>query len=158
MASRHQKRSRSGKNIASSSAAPTPVFPYIDGSYLKFDSEEEYTRFITKFEKRDILPPHFSTIQYLESSAPAATANMLRESKLLDFLFLKHPHIHPPLIRAFYSNLQKDEDGDLVTPSMVFKFLYLKKTFKQFPHFLEMGKTSQCAYEKAEYYLMNAFS
>lgn len=90
MSRHHQKRSRSGKDVASSS---TPVFPYQDGSYLKFLSQEEYTRFMSKFESRDILPPRFSTTQFLESNALAA--NMLREAILLIFFSL---HIHTFII------------------------------------------------------------
>lgn len=40
---------------------------------------------------------------------------MLKECQLYDFLLLTHPHINTTLVQAFYSNLHKDEDGELVT-------------------------------------------
>ncbi|VFQ90037.1 unnamed protein product [Cuscuta campestris] len=50
-----RKRSRTGKNVASSSAPPPPAHKYLDGSFLWFNDREEATWFSEKFEHREIL-------------------------------------------------------------------------------------------------------
>ncbi|VFQ88346.1 unnamed protein product [Cuscuta campestris] len=54
---RSKSKASKKKSIAEpSSSAPSP-FPYLDGSFLEFGSEEELTRFLTHFAKRPISPP-----------------------------------------------------------------------------------------------------
>lgn len=107
MSSRNSKRARSKQGASSSR------HPYQDGSVLFFESDEELTRFLTKFEKRLILPPRFSTNALVAPFIPAA--NMLRECNLFNFLLLTHPYYNISLVEAFYSNLHKDDEGELVT-------------------------------------------
>ncbi|VFQ93306.1 unnamed protein product [Cuscuta campestris] len=47
------KASKKKTNVEATSSAPQP-FPYLDGSFLEFGSEEELTRFLSHFAKRPI--------------------------------------------------------------------------------------------------------
>ncbi|VFQ80674.1 unnamed protein product [Cuscuta campestris] len=112
----HQrKRSRTGKNVASSSAPPPPAHKYLDGSFLWFNDREEAARFSEKFEHREILPPQFSTGRFIHSSIPRQARVILQEGHFLDLLYITKNDYHPFLVRAFYSNLKKDEDGSLIS-------------------------------------------
>lgn len=112
MTSRISKCARSARNTV-----PNPprsqTFNYKDGSFLSFGTEEELSRFIEKFENREILPPRFTTARYIDHHFDNDVGHVLRDGHLSDFLFLRSDYIHPILIRAFYSNLRKDEDGSL---------------------------------------------
>ncbi|VFQ94491.1 unnamed protein product [Cuscuta campestris] len=50
------KASKKKGPAKATSSAPQP-FPYLDGSFLEFGSEEELSRFLTHFAKRPISPP-----------------------------------------------------------------------------------------------------
>ncbi|VFQ78617.1 unnamed protein product [Cuscuta campestris] len=107
--------SERGKNAASSSAPPPPAHKYLDGSFLWFNDRAEATRFSEKFEHREILPPRFSTARFIHDSIPCETRVILECGNFLDLLYIKKAHYHPFLVRAFYSNLKKDEDGALIS-------------------------------------------
>ncbi|VFQ78019.1 unnamed protein product [Cuscuta campestris] len=115
MAGGQIKRSRTGKNVASSSAPPPPAHKYLDGSFLWFNDRAEATRFSEKFEHREILPPRFSTGRFIHSAIPRQARVILQEGHFLDLLYIKKNDYHPFLVRAFYSNLKKDEDGALIS-------------------------------------------
>ncbi|VFQ80982.1 unnamed protein product [Cuscuta campestris] len=116
MAGGQRKRSRTGKNVASSSAPPPPpAHKYLDGSFLWFNDRAEATRFSKKFEHREILPPRFSTARFIHDSIPREARVILERGNFLDLLYIKKANYHPFLIRAFYSNLKKDEDGALIS-------------------------------------------
>ncbi|VFQ96162.1 unnamed protein product [Cuscuta campestris] len=111
-----RKRSRTGKNVASSSAPPPPpVHKYLDGSFLWFNDRAEATQFSEKFEHREILPPRFSTACFIHDSIPREARVILERGNFLDLLYIKKAHYHSFLVRAFYSNLKKDEDGALIS-------------------------------------------
>ncbi|VFQ65948.1 unnamed protein product [Cuscuta campestris] len=110
-----RKHSRTGKNVASSSAPPPPAHKYLDGSFLWFNDHAEATRFSEKFEHREILPPRFSTACFIHDSIPREARIILERGNFLDLLYIKKVNYQPFLIRAFYSNLKKDEDGALIS-------------------------------------------
>ncbi|VFQ68818.1 unnamed protein product [Cuscuta campestris] len=110
-----RKRSRTGKNVASSSAPPSPAHKYLDGSFLWFNDHAEATQFSEKFEHREILPPRFSTARFIHDSTPREARVILERGNFLDLLYIKKVNYHPFLVRAFYSNLKKDEDGALIS-------------------------------------------
>ncbi|VFQ76168.1 unnamed protein product [Cuscuta campestris] len=111
-----RKRSCTGKNVASSSAPPPPpAHKYLDGSFLWFNDRAEATRFSEKFEHREILPPRFSTARFIHDSIPREARVILERGNFLNLLYIKKAHYHPFLVRAFYSNLTKDEDGALIS-------------------------------------------
>ncbi|VFQ65897.1 unnamed protein product [Cuscuta campestris] len=115
MAGGQRKRSRTGKNVASSSAPPPPAHKYLDGSFLWFNDHAEATRFSEKFEHREILPPRFSTARFIHDSIPREAQIILERGNFLDLLYIKKVNYQPFLVRAFYSNLKKDEDGALIS-------------------------------------------
>ncbi|VFQ93965.1 unnamed protein product [Cuscuta campestris] len=115
MAGGQRKRSRTGKNVASSSAPPPSTHKYLDGSFLWFNDREEATRFSEKFEHREILPPRFSTARFIHDSIPREARVILEQGNFLDLLYIKKVNYQPFLVRAFYSNLKKDEDGSLIS-------------------------------------------
>ncbi|VFQ94490.1 unnamed protein product [Cuscuta campestris] len=115
MAGGQRKRSRTGKNVASSSAPPPPAHKYLDGSFLWFNDREEATQFSEKFEHREILPPRFSTARFIHDSIPREARVILERGNFLDLLYIKKVNYHPFLVRAFYSNLKKDEDEALIS-------------------------------------------
>ncbi|VFQ81994.1 unnamed protein product [Cuscuta campestris] len=111
-----RKRSRTGKNVASSSAPPPPpAHKYLDGSFLLFNDRAEATRFSEKFEHQEILPPRFSTARFIHDFIPCEAQIILERGNFLDLLYIKKHHYQPFLVRAFYSNLKKDEDGALIS-------------------------------------------
>ncbi|VFQ97335.1 unnamed protein product [Cuscuta campestris] len=110
-----RKRSRTGKNVASSSAPLPPAHKYLDGSFLWFNDHVEATRFSEKFENREILPHRFSTAPFILDSIPREARVILERGNFLDLLYIKKVNYHPFLVRAFYSNLKKDEDGALIS-------------------------------------------
>ncbi|VFQ80994.1 unnamed protein product [Cuscuta campestris] len=115
MAGGQRKRSRTGKNVASSSAPPPPAHKYLHGSFLWFNDHVEATRFSEKFEHREILPPRFSTARFIHESIPREARIILERGNFLDLLYIKKVNYLPFLVRAFYSNLKKDEDGALIS-------------------------------------------
>ncbi|VFQ79938.1 unnamed protein product [Cuscuta campestris] len=115
MAGGQRKRSRTGKNVASPSAPPPPVHQYLDRSFLWFNKCVEATRFSEKFEHREILTPRFSTARFIHDSILREARVILERGNFLDLLYIKKAHYHPFLVRAFYSNLKKDEDGALIS-------------------------------------------
>ncbi|VFQ77928.1 unnamed protein product [Cuscuta campestris] len=116
MAGGQRKRSRTGKNVASSSAPPPPpAHKYPDGSFLWFNDRVEATRFAKKFEHWEILPPRFSTTCFIHGSIPQEARVILERGNVLDLLYIKKGHYQPFLVRAFYSKLIKDEDGALIS-------------------------------------------
>ncbi|VFR01307.1 unnamed protein product, partial [Cuscuta campestris] len=115
MAGGQRKRSRTGKNVASSSVPSPPVHKYLDGSFLWFNDHAEATRFSEKFEHREILPPRFSTARFIHDSIPREARIILERGNFLDLLYIKKINYQPFLVRAFYSNLKKDEDGVLIS-------------------------------------------
>ncbi|VFQ79951.1 unnamed protein product [Cuscuta campestris] len=115
MAGGQRKSSRTGKNVASSSAPPPPAHQYLDGSFLWFNDRAEASRFSEKFEHREILPPRISTGRFIHGSIQRQARVILQEGHFLDLLYIKKNDYHPFLVRAFYSNLKKDEDGSLIS-------------------------------------------
>ncbi|VFQ76220.1 unnamed protein product [Cuscuta campestris] len=115
MAGGQRKRSRTGKNVASISTPLPPAHKYLDGSFLRFNDRTEATRFSEKFEHREILPPRFSTARFIHDSIPREARVILERGNFLDLLYIKKAHYQPFLIRAFYSNLTKDEDGAFIS-------------------------------------------
>ncbi|VFQ98750.1 unnamed protein product [Cuscuta campestris] len=110
-----RKRSHTGKNVASSSAPPLATHKYLDGSFLWFNDRTEATRFSEKFEHREILPPRFSTSRFIHGFIPRQAQVILQKGHFLNLLYIKKNDYQPFLVRAFYSNLKKDEDGSLIS-------------------------------------------
>ncbi|VFQ76124.1 unnamed protein product [Cuscuta campestris] len=103
----------SGKS-KSKSRAPTSSSEerlyYGDGSYLWFDSEEERTRFLTFFSKRVVAPPRIIPERYPELQGYDELDAQLHQAGLWPFVSRAHKEINPALIRAFYSNLRREDD------------------------------------------------
>ncbi|VFR02701.1 unnamed protein product [Cuscuta campestris] len=103
----------SGKSKAKS-RAPTSSSEerlyYGDGSYLWFDSEEERTRFLTFFSKRVVAPPRIIPERYPELQGYDDLDAQLHQAGLWPFVSRARKEINPALIRAFYSNLRREDD------------------------------------------------
>ncbi|VFQ73312.1 unnamed protein product [Cuscuta campestris] len=91
-------------------------FPYLDGSFLEFGSEEELSRFITYFAKRPISPPRVLPELYLQQKGYHDLDNQLKESGLWPFVSRSRQSFNPAYVRAFYSNLRRD--GDTIRSSI----------------------------------------
>ncbi|VFQ85216.1 unnamed protein product [Cuscuta campestris] len=115
MAGGQRKRSHTSKNVASSSTPPPSTHKYLNGSFLWFNDRTEATRFSEKFEHREILPPRFSTGRFIHSAIPREARVIHERGRFLDLLYIKKNDYHPFLVRAFFSNLKKDEDGSLIS-------------------------------------------
>ncbi|VFQ98542.1 unnamed protein product [Cuscuta campestris] len=104
----------SGKS-KSKSRAPTSSSEerlyYGDGSYLWFDSEEERTHFLTFFSKRVVAPPRIIPERYPELQGYDDLDAQLHQAGLWPFVSRARKEINPALIRAFYSNLRREDDG-----------------------------------------------
>ncbi|VFQ74653.1 unnamed protein product, partial [Cuscuta campestris] len=79
------KASKKKGNVETTSSAPQP-FPYLDGSFLEFGSEEELTRFITYFAKRPISPPRVLPELFPQQKGYYDLDNQLKESGLWPFV------------------------------------------------------------------------
>ncbi|VFQ72926.1 unnamed protein product [Cuscuta campestris] len=103
----------SGKS-KSKSRAPTTSSEerlyYGDGSYLWFDSEEERTRFLTFFSKWVVAPPRIIPERYPELQGYDDLDAQLHQAGLWPFVSRARKEINPALIRAFYSNLRREDD------------------------------------------------
>ncbi|VFQ68790.1 unnamed protein product [Cuscuta campestris] len=84
MAGGKSKSKASKKKIAAeaTTSAPQP-FPYLDGSFLEFGSEEELSRFITHFSKRPISPPRVLPERYPQQKGYHDLDNQLKESVVI---------------------------------------------------------------------------
>ncbi|VFQ83488.1 unnamed protein product [Cuscuta campestris] len=103
----------SGKSKAKSRAPTTNSeerLYYGDGSYLWFDSEEERTRFLTFFSKRVVAPPRIIPERYPELQGYDDLDAQLHQAGLWPFVSRARKEINPALIRAFYSNLRREDD------------------------------------------------
>ncbi|VFQ64052.1 unnamed protein product [Cuscuta campestris] len=103
----------SGKSKSKSRAPSTTSeerLYYGDGSYLWFDSEEERTRFLTFFSKRVVAPPRIIPDRYPELQGYDDLDAQLHQAGLWPFVSRARKEINPALIRAFYSNLRREDD------------------------------------------------
>ncbi|VFQ78671.1 unnamed protein product [Cuscuta campestris] len=75
------KASKKKTNVEATSSAPQQ-FPYLDGSFLEFGSEEELTRFITHFAKRPISPLRVLPELFPQQKGYYDLDNQLKESGL----------------------------------------------------------------------------
>ncbi|VFQ96681.1 unnamed protein product [Cuscuta campestris] len=117
MAGGKSKSKASKKKTAAeaTSSAPQP-FPYLDGSFLEFGSEEELSRFITYFAKHPISPPRVLPELYPQQKGYHDLDNQLKESGLWSFVSRSRQSFNPAYVRAFYSNLRRD--GDTIRSSI----------------------------------------
>ncbi|VFQ77830.1 unnamed protein product [Cuscuta campestris] len=117
MAGGKSKSKASKKKTATEAtcSAPQP-FPYLDGSFLEFGSEEELSRFITYFAKRPISPPRVLPELYPQQKGYHDLDNQLKESGLWPFVSRSRQSFNPAYVRAFYSNLCWD--GDTIRSSI----------------------------------------
>ncbi|VFQ77285.1 unnamed protein product [Cuscuta campestris] len=113
----HGQRQEQGRNfreIQSKSRAPATTSEerlyYGDGSYLWFDSEEECTRFLTFFSKRVVAPPRIVLERLPELQGYDFLDAQLHQTGLWPFVSKAQKEINPALIRAFYSNLRREDD------------------------------------------------
>ncbi|VFQ76152.1 unnamed protein product [Cuscuta campestris] len=109
------KASKKKVSIEASSSAPKP-FPYLDGSFLEFGSEEELNRFLTHFAKRPISPPRVLPELYPQQKGYHDLNNELQASGLWSFFSRSRQSYNPAFVRAFYSNLRRD--GDTIRSSI----------------------------------------
>ncbi|VFQ94250.1 unnamed protein product [Cuscuta campestris] len=112
------KKTKASKKKATaepSSSAPPP-FPYLDGSFLEFGSEEELTHFLTHFAKRRICPPRVLPELFPQQKGYHNLENQLKESGLWPFFSKSRTSFNPAYVRAFYSNLRRD--GDTIRSSI----------------------------------------
>ncbi|VFQ74592.1 unnamed protein product [Cuscuta campestris] len=99
------KASKKKSTIEASSSA-SPPFPYLDGSFLEFGSEEELTRFLTHFAKRPISPPRVLPELFPQQKGYHDLDNQLKELGLWPFVSKSRTSYNPAFVRAFYSNLR----------------------------------------------------
>ncbi|VFQ75954.1 unnamed protein product [Cuscuta campestris] len=107
------RAANSGKSKSKSRAPSTTSeerLYYGDGSYLWFDSEEERTRFLTFFSKRVVAPPRNIPERYPELEGYDDLNAQLHQAGLWPFVSRARKEINPALIRAFYSNLRREDD------------------------------------------------
>ncbi|VFQ76452.1 unnamed protein product, partial [Cuscuta campestris] len=109
------KASKEKGNAEATTSAPSP-FPYLDGSFLEFGSEEELTRFLSYFAKRPISPPRILPELYPQQKGYHDLDNQLKESGLWPFVSRSRTTFNPAYVRAFYSNLRRD--GDTIRSSI----------------------------------------
>ncbi|VFQ86983.1 unnamed protein product [Cuscuta campestris] len=109
------KASKKKVTTEATSSVPQP-FPYLDGSFLEFGSEEQLTRFITHFAKRPISPPRVLPELYPQQKGYHDLDNQLKESGLWPFVSRSRQSYNPAYVRAFYSNLRWD--GDTIRSSI----------------------------------------
>ncbi|VFQ98437.1 unnamed protein product [Cuscuta campestris] len=109
------KASKKKTSAEATTSAPQP-FPYLDGSFLEFGSEEELTRFITHFAKRPISPPRVLPEMYPQQKGYHDLDNQIKESGLWPFVSKSRQSYNPAYVRAFYSNLRRD--GDTIRSSI----------------------------------------
>ncbi|VFQ63977.1 unnamed protein product [Cuscuta campestris] len=109
------KASKKNTNVEATSSAPQP-FPYLDGSFLEFGSEEELTRFITHFAKRRISPPRVLPELFPQQKGYHDLDDQLKDSGLWPFVSKSRTSFNPAYVRAFYSNLHRD--GDTIRSSI----------------------------------------
>ncbi|VFQ84574.1 unnamed protein product [Cuscuta campestris] len=112
------KKSKSSKKkvtAEATSSAPQP-FPYLDGSFLEFGSEEELSCFITHFAKCPISPPKVLPELYPQQKGYHDLDKQLKESGLWPFVSRIRQSYNPAYVRAFYSNLRRD--GDTIRSSI----------------------------------------
>ncbi|VFQ82705.1 unnamed protein product [Cuscuta campestris] len=98
------------KTAAEATTSASQPFPYLDGSFLEFGSEEELTRFITHFAKRPISPPRVLPELYPQQKGYHDLDNQLKESGLWSFVSRSRQSFKPAYVRDFYSNLRRDGD------------------------------------------------
>ncbi|VFQ97989.1 unnamed protein product [Cuscuta campestris] len=109
------KASKKKGNAEATTSAPQP-FPYLDGSFLVFVSEEELTRFLNHFAKRPISPPRVLPELYPQQKGYQDLVNQLQASGLWSFVSMSRQSYNPTFVRAFYSNLRRD--GDTIRSSI----------------------------------------
>ncbi|VFQ95832.1 unnamed protein product [Cuscuta campestris] len=91
------KASKKKVTAEATSSAPQP-FPYLDGSFLEFGSEEELTRFITHFAKRPISPPRVLPELFPQQKGYHDLDNQLKESGLWPFVSKSHQSFNPAYV------------------------------------------------------------
>ncbi|VFQ93030.1 unnamed protein product [Cuscuta campestris] len=109
----NSRAATSGKSKSKSRAPATSSeerLYYGDGSYLWFDSEEERTRFFTFFSKRVMAPTRIVPERFPELQGYDDLDAQLHQAGLWPFVSRARKEINPALIRAFYSNLWREDD------------------------------------------------
>ncbi|VFQ65917.1 unnamed protein product [Cuscuta campestris] len=109
------KASKKKVTTEATSSAPQP-FPYLDGSFLEFGSEDELNRFLTHFAKRPISPPRVLPELYPQQKGYHDLDNQPQASGLWSFASWSRSSFNPAFVRAFYSNLRRD--GDTIRSSI----------------------------------------
>ncbi|VFQ60208.1 unnamed protein product [Cuscuta campestris] len=109
------KASKKKVTVEASSSAPKP-FPYLDGSFLEFGSEEELNQFHTHFAKHPISPPRVLPELYPQQKGYHDLDNQVQASGLWLFVSRSRQSYNPAFVRAFYSNLHRD--GDTICSSI----------------------------------------
>ncbi|VFQ79344.1 unnamed protein product [Cuscuta campestris] len=113
---RSKSKASKKKSTAEPSSSAPPPFPYLDGSFLEFGSEEELNRFLTHFAKRPISPPRVLPELYPQQKGYHDLDNQLQASGLWSFVSRSRSSFNPAFVRAFYSNLRRD--GDTIRSSI----------------------------------------
>ncbi|VFQ90167.1 unnamed protein product [Cuscuta campestris] len=103
-------KSSKKKSTAKASSSAPPPFPYLDGSFLEFGSEEELTRFLTHFVKRPISLPRMLPELFPQDKGYHDLDNQLKASGLWPFISKSRTSFNPAFVRAFNSNLHCDGD------------------------------------------------
>ncbi|VFQ82717.1 unnamed protein product [Cuscuta campestris] len=103
----------SGKSKSQSRAPSTNSeerLYYGEGSYLWFDSEEKRTRFLTFFSKQVVAPPRIVPERLPELQGYDDLDAQLHQTGLWPFVSRARKEINLALIRAFYSNLRREDN------------------------------------------------
>ncbi len=102
-----RKRSDKGKQ-------PLVDHPYEDGKILRFDSSDQLQEF-KEFLNVKLQTPRYIDVSWVREKGYDEAYSGLRRSHWLDLFGHRSSSFQPLLVRAFYSNMTRDEDGDLHT-------------------------------------------
>ena len=100
-----------------------PSFPYDDGSVVSFNSEGNLQRF-KELMNIKILTPRFLDEEWVLKTKYNDAHLGHHRAKWFNLFGEPISSYQPLLIQAFYSNMEKDEDGDLVTTVNGTKFFH----------------------------------
>ena len=103
-----KRKGTSSRSQRHSGSQEAPIPPFIPSGSL-FSSEEQRTRYTNLFSSRSIVDPKFIDMEFF-SNENFECFQAFENSNLIPFMSLKLP-FYPELVRAFYSNLEIQEDS-----------------------------------------------
>lgn len=102
-----RKKQRDGKGPM---RQPSRFYPW-ENSPIFFESQEDLDKFHNHFEAKPISPIRTCDSIYLELKNATIVHNALQKGNWYGFLAMPYSYINETLIRAFYSNLRRNDEG-----------------------------------------------